>query len=487
MKIKNKWMLSVAVVNQLLGFCLFVIALVIVEHTKNLTGGRGSNGAATSVIIFIPGLLLMINNISTCVGGVNDNQAAHGTTVGLAVCTMFGIIICLWIQMLILLFSSWSSYGGCTRNCVVNASCTSFYSKWYGDECCDASGLGDGWCDLSCNVTELNYDEGDCLFCTNTGWCPDDFLGDGYCDEDCNIEECGYDDGDCDRRRLGGGALGGVLPSLSLLPPQRPPPARESSLAPADPAVGQRGRRHQAQAQAQAQARAKDLEGWLRRLPGGGGLADRLLAGKFDDMDQTQRNLHSHPTPSFSSYYSSSDEVDKFINTDVDYSNTSVVFCEDIVGNGLYNGADCCITFDEQAECSIVQPTLEGAFAVTWISLAWSILTIVASSIFACCRKSQVQQQQVMYPAADGYGPPIRIIHEPGQPPQMLVPVVQGLPVFPEGVAPPLVVQQEGGNGATAAAPRPHQQPPPPAPQQQQQPATAQAYYVGAAPQTLNK
>ncbi|CAM9249661.1 unnamed protein product, partial [Heterosigma akashiwo] len=73
------------------------------------------------------------------------------------------------------------------------------------------------------------------------------------------------------------------------------------------------------------------------------GLADRLLAGKFDDMDQTQRNLHSHPTPSFSSYYSSSDEVDKFINTDVDYSNTSVVFCEDIVGNGLYNGADCCI------------------------------------------------------------------------------------------------------------------------------------------------
>jgi len=425
MKIKNKWMLSVAVVNQLLGFCLFVIALVIVEHTKNLTGGRGSNGAATSVIIFIPGLLLMINNISTCVGGVNDNQAAHGTTVGLAVCTMFGIIICLWIQMLILLFSSWSSYGGCTRNCVVNASCTSFYSKWYGDECCDASGLGDGWCDPSCNVTELNYDEGDCLFCTNTGWCPDDFLGDGYCDEDCNIEECGYDDGDCDRRRLGGGALGGVLPSLSLLPPQRPPPARESSLAPADPAAGRRGRRRQAQAQAKA------LEGWLRRLPGGGGLADVWAddyhyISDYMGRHMEQQNISTTQSPS-----------------------TSTILCED------RDGSSCCITYEDQSYCRTVYPAVEAAVTVSWIALAWTILTVVVGSIFACCRKQKTAvQQQVMYPTQGGRSaPPIRIVAQPGQQPHMLVPVVQGRPMFPEGVA---AVAQ----GSQVVAVTPH---PPPA------------------------
>ena len=88
---------------------------------------------------------------------------------------------------------------------------------------CPTNWLGDGFCDQACNVSECDYDNGDCLanstsryasaygysgqdwaaaetlrvssYCARS--CPDSWLGDKFCDRSCNVPECGYDLGDC--------------------------------------------------------------------------------------------------------------------------------------------------------------------------------------------------------------------------------------------------------------------------------------------------
>lgn len=97
---------------------------------------------------------------------------------------------------------------------------------------CQSEWIGNGRCDRACNVTECNFDGGDCVgvpvdssqsnwwsdrnqrrqssknFC-NVG-CLISWIGDGYCDEPCNTESCAYDAGDCDEKILSeasGGAL----------------------------------------------------------------------------------------------------------------------------------------------------------------------------------------------------------------------------------------------------------------------------------------
>ncbi|KAG2383222.1 hypothetical protein C9374_004559 [Naegleria lovaniensis] len=106
---------------------------------------------------------------------------------------------------------------------------------------CQESWLGDGYCDLSCNVTQCDFDGGDCIGNNvrmsygsssfgnswnnwNTGstgqlpnWmsssksnyhnycaasCPDTWIGDRFCDRPCNVRECGFDAGDCDFKDL---------------------------------------------------------------------------------------------------------------------------------------------------------------------------------------------------------------------------------------------------------------------------------------------
>ena len=79
--------------------------------------------------------------------------------------------------------------------------------------------LGDGYCDLTCNVAECNWDQGDCVNATNadgrTGaWdanrlkdptalrycvtgCPNAWVGDKVCDRSCKVVECAFDGGDC--------------------------------------------------------------------------------------------------------------------------------------------------------------------------------------------------------------------------------------------------------------------------------------------------
>lgn len=63
------------------------------------------------------------------------------------------------------------------------------------DECCWRSDLGNGECDLNCNQTRTNFDEGDCLFC---GDCPRPYIGDGVCNPVCYNAQCDQDGGDCD-------------------------------------------------------------------------------------------------------------------------------------------------------------------------------------------------------------------------------------------------------------------------------------------------
>lgn len=88
------------------------------------------------------------------------------------------------------------------------------------NEGCPSSWINDGYCDFKCNVTECNFDGGDCVgsnikpgfghpggdhlgywnnddenYCSEN--CFDDSLGDGFCDEGCDVMDCGFDAGDC--------------------------------------------------------------------------------------------------------------------------------------------------------------------------------------------------------------------------------------------------------------------------------------------------
>lgn len=86
------------------------------------------------------------------------------------------------------------------------------------NEGCPASWIRDKYCDKACNVSECDFDGGDCVgvkqgsrysyqswhqqqsrfrldFC-GTG-CADSWVGDRYCDTSCNVHSCGFDAGDC--------------------------------------------------------------------------------------------------------------------------------------------------------------------------------------------------------------------------------------------------------------------------------------------------
>lgn len=62
--------------------------------------------------------------------------------------------------------------------------------------------VGDGICDIACNVTECLYDELDCAVTPKAErpcaeGCPRGIIGNGLCNYACNVEECDYDEGDC--------------------------------------------------------------------------------------------------------------------------------------------------------------------------------------------------------------------------------------------------------------------------------------------------
>lgn len=95
------------------------------------------------------------------------------------------------------------------------------YLTWPVPNCndgCPANWISDKYCDKACNVSECDYDGGDCIgvrqgsrysyqswhnqqsrfrldFC-GTG-CADTWVGDRYCDTACNVQACGFDAGDC--------------------------------------------------------------------------------------------------------------------------------------------------------------------------------------------------------------------------------------------------------------------------------------------------
>ena len=96
------------------------------------------------------------------------------------------------------------------------------YLTWPVPNCnegCPASWVSDKYCDKPCNVSECDWDGGDCLntkgkpgfpnysnfhgiphnaigeYCN--GGCANSWIGDRYCDANCNMPDCGYDAGDC--------------------------------------------------------------------------------------------------------------------------------------------------------------------------------------------------------------------------------------------------------------------------------------------------
>lgn len=99
------------------------------------------------------------------------------------------------------------------------------YLSWDVPDCnegCSSSWIGDGHCDISCNVSNCDFDGNDCKnvsynsynsynydqynynqynydssskYCS-TG-CMENWIGDRYCDKACKNPSCGYDAGDC--------------------------------------------------------------------------------------------------------------------------------------------------------------------------------------------------------------------------------------------------------------------------------------------------
>ena len=95
------------------------------------------------------------------------------------------------------------------------------YLTWPVPNCnegCPSSWVNDKYCDKACNVSECDWDGGDCIGVKRKtqwnyqGWqgqhssyriqfcspgCADTWVGDRYCDVACNVANCGYDAGDC--------------------------------------------------------------------------------------------------------------------------------------------------------------------------------------------------------------------------------------------------------------------------------------------------
>lgn len=95
------------------------------------------------------------------------------------------------------------------------------YLTWPVPNCnegCPSSWVNDKYCDKACNVSECDWDGGDCIGVKRKtqysyqGWqsqhsgyriqfcspgCADTWVGDRYCDVACNVAPCGYDAGDC--------------------------------------------------------------------------------------------------------------------------------------------------------------------------------------------------------------------------------------------------------------------------------------------------
>eukprot|EP00795_Rhopilema_esculentum_P003109 gene3108-1404_t len=97
------------------------------------------------------------------------------------------------------------------------------YLTWPVPNCnegCPATWINDKYCDKPCNVSECDWDGGDCLkgnpsrgfsyspqsflgsaysavgeYCN--GGCANSWIGDRYCDANCNVFNCGFDAGDC--------------------------------------------------------------------------------------------------------------------------------------------------------------------------------------------------------------------------------------------------------------------------------------------------
>ena len=95
------------------------------------------------------------------------------------------------------------------------------YLTWPVPNCnegCPSSWVNDKYCDKACNVSECDWDGGDCIGVKRKtqwnyhGWqnqhasyriqfcspgCADTWVGDRYCDVACNVAQCGFDAGDC--------------------------------------------------------------------------------------------------------------------------------------------------------------------------------------------------------------------------------------------------------------------------------------------------
>lgn len=98
------------------------------------------------------------------------------------------------------------------------------------NEGCPPNWIGDGYCDVQCNVSACDWDANDCVNSTGSAWtanmqqqqqhwyqgagagasagfgnianycsrgCPSSWIGDKYCDRACKVVECGMDAGDC--------------------------------------------------------------------------------------------------------------------------------------------------------------------------------------------------------------------------------------------------------------------------------------------------
>eukprot|EP00899_Mesostigma_viride_P014005 jgi/Mesvir1/22605/Mv14053-RA.4 len=132
------------------------------------------------------------------------------------------------------------------------------YLSWTAPGCakdCSNAWLGDGYCDLACNVSNCHFDRGDCenvtaeslddiwededsssyrrhMYLCSDGCLPP-WIGDKYCDKACENEACGFDGADCGIEKMTTGMFfyNLTLAPKGLLQPAVLVPANASSAA----------------------------------------------------------------------------------------------------------------------------------------------------------------------------------------------------------------------------------------------------------------
>jgi len=152
---------------------------------------------------------MVVSNIGSWMDEIKHTDNVRVATVLLSIVTLVALVICLPLEATLFSFetSEWECNLLGDEACGTTSVCepVGIWEVEPEDCCLDSRLVGDGLCNVGCNVSSLHFDGGDCLVTPceppDGSVCPTGSLGNGVCDEECDIEECHFDYGDCSMGR----------------------------------------------------------------------------------------------------------------------------------------------------------------------------------------------------------------------------------------------------------------------------------------------